>query len=85
MYFIGGEACRRAIRVIIGMFDVGKVCVPVTLCSLQTMVRICANGVVYTFDTAVSARVVGTRREFVYTQKFVDGCCKLCANLESVV
>ena len=29
MYFIRSKACRRARGVIVGVFDVGKVCVPV--------------------------------------------------------
>ena len=31
MYFIGSEACRRASGVVVGVFDVGKVCIPVIL------------------------------------------------------
>ena len=85
MYFIGSEACRHANGVIIGMFDVGKVCVPVVLVFVAHHGYHLCHGVVYTFGTAVSARVVGARREFMYTQKFVEGCWKLCADLESVV
>ena len=85
MYFIGSESCCRANEVIVGIFDVGKVCVPVVLVFVADHGQHLCHGVVYTFDTAVSARVVGARREFVYTQKFVDSCCKLCAELESVV
>ena len=85
MYFIGSEACCRANGVIIGIFDVEKVCVPVVLVFVADHGQHSCHGVVYTFDTAVSARVVGARRAFVYTQKFVDSCCKLCAELESVV
>ena len=63
----------------------GQVCAPVVLVFVADHGQYLCHGVVYTFDTTVSARVVSARREFVYTQKFVDGCCKLCAELESVV
>ena len=49
-----------------------------------------SSGVVYpypaidAFDAAVTARVVGAYREFVYIDKFVSGCRKLGAELESV-
>ena len=85
MYFIGSEACCCANGVIIGIFDVGKMCVPVVLVFVADHGQHLCHGVVYAFDTAVPARVVGARREFVYTQKFVDSCCQLCAELESVV
>ena len=85
MYFIGSEACCRANGLIIGILDVGKVCVPVVLVFVADHGLHLCHGVVYTFDTAVSGRVVGARSEFVYTQKFVDSYCKLCAELESVV
>ena len=65
MYFVGSEACRRANGVIICTFDVGKVYVPVVLVSVADHGQHLCHGVVYTFDTAVSARVVGARREFV--------------------
>ena len=85
MYFIRSEGCRHANGVVIGVFDVGKVCIPVILVFVADHGYHLCHDVVYTFDAAVPARVVGVCREFVYTQMFVDGCRKLCAELESVV
>ena len=85
MHFIGSEACRRANGVILGVFDVGKVCIPIILVFVTDHGKHLCHGVVYTFDDAVPARVVGACRELGYTQKFVDDCRKLCAELEFVV
>ena len=38
-----------------------------------------------TFDAAVTTRGIGACREFVYTEKSVNGCRRLGADLESVV
>ena len=39
---------------------------------------------IHAFDAAVTARVVGAYREFVYIDIFVSGCRKLGVELESV-
>ena len=85
MYFIRSEVCRRANGVVIGVFDVGKVCIPVSLVFVADHGQFLRYGVAYTFNAAVAAQVVGAYRKLVYTQKFVDGCRKLCAKLAPVV
>ena len=85
IHFVGIEACRGANRVIVGVFDVGEVCIPVILVFVADPSQHLYHGLVYAFDTPVTARVVGACREFVYTQEFVDGCRDLCAELKSVV
>ena len=85
MHFIGSEACRRANGVIIGVFDVGKVCIPVILVFVADHGEHLRHVVVYAFNATVPARVAGACRELVCVQTFVDGCPKLCAELESVV
>ena len=85
IHFVGSEACRGANRVIVDVFDVREVCIPVILVFVADPSQHLYHGVVYAFDTPVTARVVGACREFVDTQEFVDGCCELCAELKSVV
>ena len=82
---IWSEAYRLANRVFLGVFDVGKVCIPVVLLFIADHGQHLGHGMVYVFDAAVPTRVVGACREFVYIHKFVDGRCTLCAELESVV
>ena len=85
MYFIGSKAFRRANEGVVGVCDVGKVCIPVILVFVADHSQHLRHAVIYTFDAAVTARVVGACREFVHTEKFVDGCRKLCTELEYVV
>ena len=59
MYFIGSEACRRASGVIVGVFDVQKVCIPVMLMFVPNHGLYFCHGVVNTFDAAVTTRRVG--------------------------
>ena len=37
------------------------------------------------FNAADTARVVGACREFVYTERFINACSKLGAEIESAV
>ena len=68
MYFIGSEICRRASVVIVGVFDMGKVCTSVILVFVANHGQYFCHGVVDTFDAAVTTRGVGAYREFVYTE-----------------
>ena len=68
MYFIGSKACRRASGVVVGVFDVQKVCIPVMLVFVANQGLYICHGVVDTFDAAVATRGVGACREFVYTE-----------------
>ena len=79
MYFIGSEACYRASGVSVGVFDVGKVYIPVISEFVANHDYYFFHGVVDTFDAVVTPRRVGTCREFVDTEKFVSGCRRLCA------
>ena len=85
MYFIGGEVCRHASRVILGVFDVGEVYIPVILVFVTNHGYYFCHGVVDTFAAAVTTRGVGACREFLYTEKFVNSCRRLGADLEFIV
>ena len=54
-------------------------CIPVTLMFVADHGKYFCHGVVDTFDAAVATRGVGAYREFVYTDKFVNGCRRLGA------
>ena len=68
MYFIGSEACRRAIGVIVGVLDVEKVCIPVMLVFVANQSLYFCHVVVDTFDAIATTRRVGACRESVYTE-----------------
>ena len=68
MYFIGSEVSRRASEVIVGVFDVEKVCIPVMLLFVTNHGLYFCHGVVDTFYATVTTRGVGACREFVYTE-----------------
>ena len=72
MFFIGSEVCRCASGDIVGVFDVGKVCIPVILMFVANHGLYFGHGVVDTCDAAVTTRGVGACREFVYTEKFLN-------------
>ena len=59
--------------------------VPVVLVFVTDHGKHLYHGVVYSFDAAVSAGVVGAGREFVYAEQFIYGCCELGAKLRSVI
>ena len=62
MHFIGSEACRRVDRVIVGVLNVRKVCIPVILVFVAYHDQHLHHGVVYAFDFPVTTRVVGACR-----------------------
>ena len=85
MHFVGSETCRGADRIVVGVFNVREVYTPVIVVFISYHGQHLRHGVVYTFDTTVTTRVVGARCEFVYPKGFVDDCRELCAKLKAVV
>ena len=91
MYFIESEDCRRASGVIVGVFDVEKVCIPVRLVLLANHGFYFCHGVVDTFDASVTTRGVGACREYVYTAgkgvhpSYFDVRCKPTASIFAMV
>ena len=52
---------------------------------MQAMANIFTNSVEYTIYAAVTTRGVVACRKFVYTDNFVNGCCWLGADLETLI
>ena len=49
------------------------------------MANIFTNSIEYTIYAAVTTRGVVACRKFVYTDNFVNGCCWLDADLETLI
>ena len=65
--FIGGKARGGANGVVIGVFDVGKVGLPVVLVFVTDHGYHLGHNVVDTFHASVSTGVMGARCELMYT------------------
>ena len=65
---IGSKTCRRASGLIVGVYDVEKVCIPVISMFVANHGLYFCHGVVDKFDAAVTTQGVGACREFVYIE-----------------
>ena len=72
MDFIGGEARGGANRVVIGVFDMGKMDVTVVLVFVTDHGYHLSHSVVDMFYASISTGVIGAQCE-LYPEQFVDG------------
>ena len=84
MDFIGGKARGSANGVVIGVFNAGKMDVPVVLVFVTYHGQHLCHSVVHTFHTSTTG-VIGARRELMYPLQLAHGGRQSSVELRSII